>query len=352
MSLDPSHVGEIQLLDPQETADWDAKIAALPEAGIFHSSAWSRVLRDAYGYRVTNFCLPAGTGWRATLPVVVMNSWLTGRREVSLPFADAVEPLAPDAATFQSLYAAALSHAKQHKCRFFECRGGKQWLPDAPASTSFLAHRLDLTLGEAELFKRCDESVQRALRKAGRTELKVEFTRDLADLRAFYRLLGITRKRHGVPPQPFAFFAAIHRHILAPGHGSLVLAKQGSAVIAGGVFFHFGRNALYKFGASDPTHQHLRANNLVMWEAIRHYASAGFHRFDFGRTSIDNEGLQRFKLGWGSQESRLDYTRFECATGRFVTAPDRSAGWHSAIFKNLPIFVSRLIGSALYRHLG
>jgi len=39
---------------------------------------------------------------------------------------------------------------------------------------------------------------------------------------------------------------------------------------------------MYKFGASDSGFQHLRPNNLVMWEGIRHCAERGCERLHFG----------------------------------------------------------------------
>ena len=38
---------------------------------------------------------------------------------------------------------------------------------------------------------------------------------------------------------------------------------------------------IYKYGASDERHQNLRANNRVMWEAIRRHAADGFAILDF-----------------------------------------------------------------------
>ena len=49
-------------------------------------------------------------------------------------------------------------------------------------------------------------------------------------------------------------------------------------------------------------YQNLRANNLVMWEAIKYYSAKGFELFSFGITKPDNEGLRKFKLGWGASE--------------------------------------------------
>jgi hypothetical protein len=131
----------------------------------------------------------------------------------------------------------------------------------------------------------------------------------------------------------------------------VVLARHGQVPVAGAVFFHFGKTAIYKFGASDEAFQHLRANNLVMWEAIKRFARQGLAALDFGRTSLENDGLRKFKHGWGTQEHRIDYVRYDRQEGGFVTARDESSGWYNRVFQMLPVFLSRLIGAALYKHM-
>ena len=152
-------------------------------------------------------------------------------------------------------------------------------------------------------------------------------------------------------PQPFSFFAQIQRQVLAANQGWIVLAHQGGLPVAGAVFFHFGHQAIYKFGASDETKQQLRANNLVMWHAIQRCAREGLTHLDLGRTSLTNDGLRKFKLGWGAQEQRIDYLRYDLRQSAFVTARDEATGWHNRFFQALPVPISRLAGALLYRHI-
>jgi hypothetical protein len=181
--------------------------------------------------------------------------------------------------------------------------------------------------------------------------LTIEFSQSLEAINAFHSLLCLTRQRHGTPPQPFAFFANIQRHVLAENQGCVVLARHGQVTVAGAVFFHFGRTVIYKYGASNQELQHLRANNLVMWEAIRKYARDGFTHLDFGRTSLHNEGLRRFKLGWGTQERRIDYFRYDIKKSCFVTVREENAETLHRLYRFIPICLSRLIGALLYKHI-
>jgi lipid II:glycine glycyltransferase (peptidoglycan interpeptide bridge formation enzyme) len=116
------------------------------------------------------------------------------------------------------------------------------------------------------------------------------------------------------------------------------------------VFFHFGEQAIFKYGASNEAHQDLRANDLVMWEALKYYASHGFRLLHLGRTSLANAGLRRFKLAWGAREHIIEYVRYDLKLRAFVTGKDDAFGWYNRGFRLLPIGVSRLIGTLLYRH--
>lgn len=341
----------VREINPLGDPSWDASLTALPGASCFHGSAWMRVLHETYGYKPTCLVLGESGRWRAMLPLMEVDSWLTGRRGIGLPFTDECTPLCPDPGDFALLHQAALSRARQRKWRYLEYRGGRRLLGDPPASTTFHGHTLSLSPDETTLFAGTDPAVRRAVRKAEQSGLTLTFTKDLHSLRVFHGLLGLTRRRHGLPVQPFTFFAGIHRHLLACGQGLVILAHRDTTPVAGAVFFHHQGTALYKFGASDERLQHLRANNLVMWEAIKWHRREGFARLDFGRTSLGNAGLRRFKLGWGAVERTIDYVRLDAQTGSPMPAPDESSGWYNPIFRQLPLPLARLAGSVLYKHV-
>lgn len=343
-------VPAVQTVNPLEDPSWDERMAATPGASFFHGTAWVRVLQDTYGFQPVFLVRRRAEEIEAMLPLMEVDSWLTGRRGIALPFADECAPLGA-ADGLGELFRTALTMAGARGWRYLECRGGRSLLGDAPASTSFWGHRLDLRGGETRLFARTEPAVRRAVRKAEQSGLTLTVSRELPTVRAFYALLCQTRKRHGLPAQPFRFFASIHRHVLARNLGHVVLACHAGSPVAGAVFFHSGGTALYKFGASDDSRQHLRANNLVMWEAIKWHARQGFAGLDFGRTSLGNEGLRRYKLGWGPVERTVDYVRYDLQAGAFVTAQDRAAGWHNRLFRVLPISLSRLAGALLYKHV-
>jgi hypothetical protein len=284
------------------------------------------------------------------LPVMEVSSPWTGRRGVSLPFTDVCGTLAGSNGR-EGIFEAAMKEGKERGWRYLECRSnGGEW-PGAVPSVAFHGHVIDLQRPEKEIYASLDPSVRRNIRKAQEARLRVEFATSLESMRAFYALHCLSRKRHGVPPQPFKFFENITRHVLGSGSGFAVSASLEEKVVAAAVFFYWRKRAFYKFGASDYAFQHLRANNLVMWEAIKRCAEVGCASLHLGRTSLANQGLRQFKLRFGAREETIEYCKYDFGRQGFVKDVDRAESWVKGLFRLFPSPLFRLAGQVLYPHL-
>lgn len=341
----------LETVDPCEYAGWDELVAAHDGVSVFHSSAWARVLRDTYGHRPFYCCEFDEGRLKRLLPVMEVSSRWTGKRGVSLPFTDEVKALGGAAADGARLYASAADLGRQRGWKYLECRGGCDGWPGASSSLAFYGHTVDLSTGPEVLFKKLEGSVRRGIRKAEQSGVRIDFDSGVEGIRTFYQLHCGTRKRHGVPPQPIRFFENIARYLLAAGHGFVAIARHEKTPIAASVFFHFGREAVYKFGASDFGFQQFRPNNLVMWAGIKRLAEQGCQRLEMGRTSLGNQGLRQFKRGFASEERRVNYCKFNCRTQEFVQERDQAEGWYNHIFRRLPSPLLRVAGQVLYPHL-
>ena len=337
-------------INPLEISNWDALFSSRPDFSFFHGAAWARALTETYGFAPFYLATGAANVPESLLPLMEVDSWLTGRRGVALPFTDECAPLAADPSENEKLFQSAVAYGRERGWKYIECRGGRNLFGAVPAALSFYTHRLELVAEEEKLFGALESSVRRAIRKSQKDGVTVEISQELKAVRTFYRLQCETRKRHGLPPQPFNFFVNIHRHILSQNQGFVALASHRGRAVAASVYFHLGGRAIYKYGASDLAQQHLRANNLVMWEAIRWLAQHGARQLHFGKTALAHEGLRRFKLAWGTVEETLEYVKYDLRKNKFVTDTDAVSGWHNAIFRALPGFMSRAAGNLLYKH--
>lgn len=342
----------IEIVNPITHPNWDQLVLAHPNHSFFHSSAWARVLQEAYGYKPLYFTVFDSDAISACLPVMEVSSFITGKRGVSLPFSDHCEPLADHTLQFETLLSHAKEYGKKAGWKYLELRGGTAFLSGVETSSAYLGHTLDLTIGEMGLFAALRDSTRRNTKKAEKEGVEVKVSDTMDAVASFYELNQVTRKRNGLPPQPFNFFRAVHQHVLSKGLGFVVLASYRGTPIATSVFLQSGRKALYKYGASALEHRELRANNLVMWKAIERLSMRGFETLCFGRTDIGHDGLRQFKAGWGAQENRINYYRHDVRQNKFVTQQQPANGFSKMIFGKLPVPVLNAIGSLAYRHMG
>ena len=266
------------------------------------------------------------------------------------PFTDFCDPLFFNGCD-SAIVSRPLCELARNELGISKFRGGSSAAPWATPSLTFYGHSLDLRSGPEALFSGFAGSVRRAIRKAQLCDLDVQISQSHEALLDFYRIHIRTRRRHGLPPQPISFFTNIYDLIIKPGLGFVVLGSTGSRTVAAAVFFHMGEKAVYKFAASDERCQDLRGNNLVMWKAIEFLVQNGFESLHLGRTSLENEGLRRFKRAWGTAEGMIEYYRFDTRANHWITARDNVSGFHNTVFARLPLVVNRLMGAMIYPHL-
>jgi hypothetical protein len=306
-------------------------------------------LHAAYGFRPCVVAL-GDTPGAPFLPLMDVRSLLTGRRGIALPFTDHCEPLPRDGGNPGGLFAAARELARARRWRRIELRGGSRWAPGATAACTFIGHVLDVDADTPEWEARFDSNTRRNLRKADAAGGTVEASSDWDALACFARLNVLTRRRHGLPPQPARFFRALHRELIGAGGGTTVLARHGGRVVAAAVFLWHNGEGVFKYAASMPDGGPPGCAHSVMREGFRRCRAAGARRIDLGRTHPDNAGLRRYKRGLGGREYAIDYYSYRVDTDWFVSAAPRLRGTHNAVFRALPIPLLRAAGAVLYRH--
>jgi len=343
-------MASVSILKPLDVAEWDDLLLACDCATFFHTAAWAHVLSGSYGYTPLYFTIIENGRLTGLIPAMEIDSFLTGKRGVSLPFTDFCLPIAADSESFIALQDAVRAYGRKACWKSIEFRGGENFGHE-PAWKSYFTHTLAVDQDENAIFKAFRGNTRRNIRHAIGAGVSVQRLESREAVAEFFRLHCITRRNHGLPPQPARFFDQIYDHIIAAGRGFVMLAWHQCRVVAGAMFFHFKDHAIYKFGASDRNCQRLRANNMVMWESIRWCCQNGIRSFLFGRTEPGNKGLLQFKRAWGTNEDRLEYCKFDFRAEAFITEKSRARTFYP-FFRIMPMPLLRLAGNLLYRHLG
>ena len=343
---------DVKIVRPSESENWNDQLASGAGFSFFHSREWADILTSAYGYKP--YFLTAGGADKIDnlLAVMEVRSKITGSRGVSLPFTDICEPIAQSADQFQTLWQEALALGRKRKWAYLELRGGEKYLSEKPSFVRHIGHRLNLSAGHDAVFTALRNSTKRNIKKAKRESVEVNISNSADAMKAFCRLNALTRRKHGLPPQPSRFFRRLFEEVIANEKGFIALAILGNEVIAANLYLCFGDRVIYKYGASDDRLQHIRANNLVMWKAIRWSCDRGYQSLCFGRTEAHHQGLIQFKAGWGAETQDVTYYRYDLKKEAFVSAPQDGDPAYQKVFRKLPIAVLKLIGKMAYRHMG
>jgi len=344
----------IRYFDPTADQSWLELVNRSPLGSVFHHPGWLKALATTYEYRprgVTTAALsdPIDSG----IVFCEVESWITGRRLVSLPFADHCDPLVEGAEGIAAMVEWAEEERKREKWKYIELRpiDSKKFAGTAIVpSCSYWLHSLSLEPSAATLFGNLNKNnLQRRIRRAERENLVYERAASPELLDLFYRLMLKTRRRHGLLPQPRAWFQNLLRY-MSPDAEIRVASKGTIAVGAIFTLRHKG-TVVYKYGCSDEHYHNLGAMPFLFWKMINESKSEGAEQIDFGRTDLDNNGLIGFKDRLGTTRRQITYFRYpQNSKERGAVATYLPSMRH--LFSKLPDSLSSLAGGMLYRHIG
>jgi hypothetical protein len=348
-----------QSIEPLQDHRWDEFVRRHPRASLFHCSAWLEALSRTYRYKPVAYTTsPAGRSLENGIVFCEVESWLTGRRLVSLPFSDHCEPLVDSEEDMDAITVALEQEFLQGGWHYLEMRPLRSFdiaTSLRRATVPYTLHQLDLGPDILTLFRNCHKSsTQRKILRAEREGLRYAEGSSKKLLEDFYRLHTITRKRHRRPPQPREWFLN-----LIDGFGDALkirTALKGNQTVAAVVTIRHKDTMVYKYGGSDPRFNHLGGMHLLLWGAIQEAKAAGLRSFDFGRTEAGQHGLITFKKRWGTKQSSLIYSRYAASENTSHIFESSALNWKSRAARYLlarmqPSLLS-LAGRALYRHVG
>ena len=341
---------KLQIRDPLMERDWDQWLLNSRGYSVFHTSQWAKVMYLTYGFKCYYLSILDRDHFELLIPVMEVNSVLTGKRGISLPFSDYCFPIYSSSMPVDQIKEAVLGLGREHAWDSIEFRGWEKLFPDAPVSSKYYRHTIDLTASEDELWKGLKKNFQRNIRKARKNQVTVQFGCEFDQVRAYFHLHCLTRKRQGVPPQPFKMFETIYQQMIAEGNGTIALACHQGTPVAGALYLHFGKQAMYKFGAWDLRYNELRPNNLLWWEAFIRFKELGFTECCLGKTDSWHKNLRQFKNGWNAKEEKLVYHQFNFKQDMFLDSCRESPSFWFKVLRLCPVSCLRKIGEIFYKH--
>jgi hypothetical protein len=322
---------------------WRELLNRYPGATLYHSESWIELLRRAHRLSLLLVTLDAGD--KPVAGCVFARAPLS-RRFISLSFSDSCPPIARERGAALRLLGALVSQNPSN--RSYEIRGIGN-VPEWETVECFANWRLNLDRPLAAIQSGLAVNFRRNLRRASHQTISIERGSGDDFLARFYALQLENRRRLGLPPQPWRFFS-LAREIFA-GNFEVWLARDNGLDVASAVFMRDGDVVHYKWGARRSNYQS-HANHLLFWNAIEEF-SAHVRVLDLGRADIRNHGLIRFKKELGAVASPLPSSFYPRAP-KLVSAEalTGTAAILARVWSRLPMFITRLAGRVVYRHLG
>jgi hypothetical protein len=344
----------VYTINPLQDRRWDEFVRCHPRASVFHTREWLEALNRTYGFEpILLSTAPEHSSLNDGVVLCTVSSWVTGSRLVSVPFADHCEPLVENNSDLQEFLSWLQEARDRSGWKYVELRPLSAFEQCGTALQPYARysyHELDITPALGQIFQNLHkDSIQRRIQRAERAGLSYETGRSTELLHEFYHLLLVTRRRHRLLPQPWAWF----KNLLASMGNAceLRVARNDGAAIAALLTLRHRSVVTYKYGCSDERFHHLGGMPFLFWRLIEDSKAQGAKKIDFGRSDIDQGGLTTFKDRFGTTSRYLTYYRCPKQENK-----DRNRLLEfdaiRKLFSVLPDSMSSTAGRLLYRHMG
>jgi hypothetical protein len=328
--------------------EWSSLVTSCAEATIYQQEPWLTALTRAYGFELTAVTLRDPDGRLDAASLFARGKNPFSRKWTSLPCSDSSPPLARDPEARERLLAGVAESrlADEGIVEIRGCAAPEPW----KTVNCFAQWRLDLDRPLDAIERGMAPNFRRQLHRGLERPLVIDVDRGLSGLRRFHRLNFETRRRLGLPAQPWRFFKSVFEAFEPSGEFEVWTAAQDDRTVAAMVIVRDGDDLHYKWSArTEPTPP--GATHRLLTAVCEKYAQR-CRWMDLGRTDVRNVGLSRFKKEAGAKPHSLPYSFLPRVPAR--VSPEvlgKSGQVLARAWRLLPIPISRILGSFLYRYI-
>lgn len=330
----------------------NAFLAAEPSANLFHRPEWSRAVEQGCGQRSHYLVAEESDGAvSGVLPLSEIRSALFGSALVSAGFGVGGGIAASSPAAARALGDEAWALAQRLGCPTAELRGGE--IPNGWSRTSgaYAGFARDLAADDDSILKAIPRKQRAEVRRAQGLGLEVSIGAGAADRAAHYRVYSESVRNLGTPVFPRALFDAMLDGF--GGDADILTVRKDDVPVASVLSFYWKDTVYPYWGGGTAAARGLRANELMYFELMRHAATRGCTRFDFGRSKLGT-GAFSFKKNWGFEPQPLVYAArtAEGSVPREINPLDPKYQLKIALWKKLPLALANRLGPFIARGLG
>jgi hypothetical protein len=348
----------IDILPRSRYPEWDAYVEKEVRGSIYHTSQWLFFIEKTYGHRpMVVVAKDENNEVIGGIPGNFVNSRLFGRRFSSVPCAQQCTPIGRSTDVIVSILSYIEKQLKTFHMDRFELRMDRAGIPEElviikNTNLEFCSYVLSLNRDFNTLSKGFhNDCVKRAVARSRKSGVEIREATSRADIQIFYNIYCQMRKEKGLLPQPMIFFLNLW-DIFRPGNLIEVFhAIHEGIVISSIILLKSKKTIIYEYGATVSEKKKLNPNSLLLWHAIEKACAEGYTVFDFGRCSVDDDGLKTFKSRWATQYNQLYYYSIPEESNAMVKSKKQLKYFMNLIVRNLPLPFLRLTSKLIYSQI-
>lgn len=319
-----------------------------PQRSQYHHPRLGSAIKKAMGHQGPVLLALNEGAVVGALPLVIQSSRLFGCFGTSLPYFNYGGPLANSTSVALALIESARPLLAEHSLSHIEIRTTQAGLP-YPCNEQKVSMLLPLPTTDKQLDQQLGAKVRAQANKAEEHQPVIRFGKtELLD--DFYRVFAHNMRDLGTPVYGKNWFRTLLQ--IEAFKSQLAVVYQAQRPVACG--FLMGQGKLLEIPWASTLR---RANpmNINMWmyrHILRWAIEQGYEWFDFGRSTRDAPTYQ-FKKQWGTKPvQHYWYTLTAANEPAAATRPDSPKfKLMIAIWQRLPVWLTRVIGPSIVKHL-
>ena len=316
----PELLGEIVPL--KRFRNWDRQIEGFSQKRIFHEAAWLRFLAKDQGGEAVVLQITDSEGRERALwpglvvrkgPIRIFGSPLRGWGTV------AMGPLFHDAQE-GALLAAAESAFARKGIHHWEFVSESLQPPAGEAGSGYRmessdTHRITLHPEEDSMWKGLQQRCRTSIRKATKNGLLCRIAEDGGFLERLHALVAdVFARKKTAPPYDVSRLRRLWDALSPFGKVLGIEVRHGDVTAAAGLFIMDDRQAYAWSQASEARFNSWGPNNLLYWEAMRHFGARGISYLHL--PGAPGSSIGRFKASFNPEV--LNYPFWILDRGRFL----------------------------------
>jgi FemAB-related protein (PEP-CTERM system-associated) len=332
-----------------DAARWDTFVERCAEATFFHRTQWRELIESVFGHRAHYLYAERADEIVGVLPLAHVSSRLFGSSLVSLPFCVYGGAAVTEPAARAALHRHATELASTLHVGHLELRNREFTEPDWETRDLYATFRKALARDPEANFAAIPSKRRNMVRRAAKAGLRAVMD-DSID--RFFPLYADNVHRHGTPPFPKRYFAAL-ANAFGRDHEILTVVDAGDRPVASAFLFYFRDEIIPYYVGDCPAARELAANDFMYWEIIRRAVARGCRIFDWSR-SKKGTGSFEFKRTWGFEPQPLRYEYLLVEGKRVPEHNPLNPRYRLLIrlWRQLPLPVANLIGPHIVKSLG